>query len=123
MVIEQEYRKISRYPPTQGQIPPYILPHTHTHTSYGLSTVTKHIQTSCFQRIKHYSILSFATHVFPNQTLSIFSHTHNREPLHTRDREPVTIALQARTLIGGKGGAGPFQVRFFTLRLRDQRSV
>ena len=40
-------------------------------------------------------------------------------PLHTRDWEPVTITLQALSLVGK---AEPVQVRF-TLRLRDQRSM
>ena len=40
-------------------------------------------------------------------------------PLHTRDWEPVTITLQALSLVGK---AEPVQVRV-TLRLRDQRSI
>jgi len=40
-------------------------------------------------------------------------------PLHTRDSEPVTIALQALSLVEK---AKPVQVRF-TLRLRDQWSM
>jgi hypothetical protein len=39
---------------------------------------------------------------------------------HTREWEPVTISLQALSLVGK---AEPVQVRFFTLRLRDQRSM
>ena len=44
-------------------------------------------------------------------------------PLHTgalRARESVTITLQALSLVEN---AEPVQVRFFTLRSRDQRSV
>ena len=40
-------------------------------------------------------------------------------PLHTRDCKPVTITLQALSLVGN---AEPVQVRF-TLHLRDQRST
>ena len=40
--------------------------------------------------------------------------------LHTRDWEPVTITFQAFSLVEK---AEPVQVRCFTLRLRDQRSM
>ena len=43
-----------------------------------------------------------------------------RATLHTWDWEPVTIALHALSLVKK---AEPVQVRFFTLRLRDQRSM
>ena len=43
----------------------------------------------------------------------------NSGPLHTRDWEPVTITLQALSLVDK---AEPVQV-CFTLRLRDQRSM
>ena len=48
----------------------------------------------------------------------IFEEIHDLQysgPLHTRDWEPVTIALQALSLVGK---AEPVQVRF-TLCLRD----
>ena len=49
--------------------------------------------------------------------------THRRSlylgPLHTRGWEPMSIALQALSLVET---AEPVQVRYFTLRLRDQRS-
>ena len=41
-------------------------------------------------------------------------------PLHTRDWEPVTITLEALSLVEK---AEPVRVRYFTLRLRDQRSM
>jgi hypothetical protein len=41
-------------------------------------------------------------------------------PLHTWDWEPVTITLQALSLVEK---AEPVQVHFFTLRLRDQWSM
>ena len=41
-------------------------------------------------------------------------------PLHTRGWEPITIALQALPLVEK---AEPVQVRYFALRLRDQRSM
>jgi hypothetical protein len=44
----------------------------------------------------------------------------NLGPLHTRDWGPVTIALQALSLVEK---AEPVQVHYFTLRLRDQRSM
>ena len=41
-------------------------------------------------------------------------------PLHTRDWEPVTITLQALSLVEM---AEPVQLCFFTLRLSDQQSM
>jgi hypothetical protein len=45
---------------------------------------------------------------------------YNSRPLHTRDWEPVTITLQALSLVEK---VEPVQVRHFTLRSRDQRSM
>ena len=52
-------------------------------------------------------------------TTSLFM-SNDLGPLHTQDWEPVTITLQALSLVEK---ADPVQVRCFTLRLRDQRSM
>jgi hypothetical protein len=48
------------------------------------------------------------------------NHLYLLGPLHTRDWEPVTNTLQALSLMEN---AEPVQVHYFTLRLRDQRSM
>ena len=62
--------------------------------------------------------------VSPNLEVAIYKTYLLEEPalgpLHTRDWEPVTGTLQALSLVEN---AEPVQVRFFTLCLRDQRSM
>ena len=53
------------------------------------------------------------------QSTSKGTYIYARGPLHTRDWEPVTIKLQALSLVEN---AEPVQVRF-TVRLRDQQSM
>ena len=48
------------------------------------------------------------------------SSKHHLKPLHTRDREHVTTALQALSLVEK---AEPVQVRHFTLHMWDHRSM
>ena len=52
--------------------------------------------------------------MFPR--IVINKHSINLGPLHTRDWEPVTIPLQAVSLVEK---SEPVQVRYFTLRSRD----
>ena len=60
------------------------------------------------------------THVECSQEkLQIVSNTKYSGPLYTRDWEPVTIALQALSLVEK---AEPVHIRF-TLRSRDQRGM